>query len=110
MKNSIEVNDENFEKEVIEQSKNLPVLADFFAGWCPPCMMLKPILEKIAEESEGKFILAKVDTEESQNVCMKYNISGIPDVKLFKDGKVIAEFRGAMPESQVKDWLEKHLN
>ena len=104
----IEINDSNFEEKVIEESKKVPVVVDFWAEWCGPCNMLSPILEKFAKEYEGKFILAKLDTDESPKKSQEYGISGIPAIKMFKDGKVVDEFVGAIPEGEVKLWLDKN--
>ena len=104
----IEVNDKNFEERVIEGSKKIPIVVDFWAELCGPCNMLGPILEKFAEEMDGKFILAKLDTDESPKTSQDYKISGIPAVKMFKDGKVVDEFVGAIPEGEVKLWLDKN--
>ena len=106
----IEVNDKNFEKEVIEKSNSVPVVVDFWASWCTPCLMLGPTLEKFVKEFKGKFVLAKVNVNESNAVSSKYNISSIPAVKMFKNGKLADEFVGALPEIQVKEWLDKNLN
>lgn len=105
----INVTDENFEKEVLQVSKKTPVLVDFWAGWCGPCMILKPVLEKIAKDYEGKFILAKLDVQENPNTASDYDIMSIPAVKLFKDGKVIDEFVGAQPEAMIREWLDQKL-
>ncbi len=105
----IEVNDENFQKEVIDKSGKVPVVVDFWATWCMPCLMLGPILEKLAKEFEGKFVLAKVNVDESRAASEKYAISSIPAVKIFKDGKVADEFIGALPEAMVKQWLRKNI-
>ena len=105
----IEVNDSNFEEEVIEKSKEIPVVVDFWAQWCRPCLMLGPILEKLAKENKGKFILAKVNVDEAPLSSQKYGIMSIPNVKLFKDGKIVDEFVGAYPETFVKEWLKKNL-
>jgi putative thioredoxin len=105
----INVNDENFEKEVIEKSNQIPIVVDFWASWCAPCLMLSPILEKIARESENKFILAKANVDESKERATQFGVMGIPSVKLFKQGKVIDEFTGAMPEEPIKEWLDKNL-
>ena len=102
------VSDSNFEKEVIEKSKKVPVVVDFWAVWCGPCRFLGPILEKISEDYKGKFILSKINVDENHKVSEKYEISSIPSVKLFKDGKVVSEFIGAIPESQIKKWLESN--
>lgn len=105
----IEVNDINFQEKVIEQSKKIPVVADFWASWCQPCLMLGPVLEKLAKEYEGRFILAKVNVDEAQFIAQVEGIRGIPAVKFFKDGKVVDEFVGALPESGIRQWLDKNL-
>ncbi len=109
MKSKIEVNDNNFEKEVIEKSKKVPVVVDFWAEWCMPCLILGPVLEKMMTESKGKFILAKLNVDKNPVTSKAYEIQSIPAVKLFKNGKLADEFVGALPEVQVKDWLDKNL-
>jgi len=109
METKIEVNDSKFNEMIIEQSKKVPIVVDFWATWCGPCLMLSPALEKFAEEYKGKFILAKVNVDEARTAAQKYDIMSIPNVKMFKDGKVVDEFIGAIPESQVKEWLDKNL-
>lgn len=106
MKMKIEV--KNFDEEVIKQSYNKPALVDFWAEWCGPCRILAPVLEKLSDETSD-WILAKVNTEELRDVASRYNIRSIPNVKLFKDGKVIDEFVGALPETQIRKWLEKAI-
>ena len=108
-KMEIEVNDNNFEKDVIEKSKTVPVVVDFWAEWCAPCLMLGPILERLAKENNGKFILAKIDVSKNQATAEKYQIRSIPCVKIFKNGRVADEFIGALPEDEVKAWLNKNL-
>ncbi|MFH1522074.1 MAG: thioredoxin [archaeon] len=105
----MDVTDANFETEVIEKSKTIPVLVDFWASWCGPCVALKPVLEKIASEYEGKFILAKANADDNPNSAEKFGVMSIPAVKLFKDGKVVDEFVGAQPEVTIKQWLDKKL-
>jgi putative thioredoxin len=105
----IEVSDSNFDKEVIEKSKKVPVVVDFWASWCGPCMFLGPVLEKAAEEYKGKFILAKLDVDNNMINSQKYGIMSIPNVKMFKGGKIVDEFIGAIPESKVKEWLNKNV-
>lgn len=105
----MDVTDESFDENVIEQSSKVPVVVDFWASWCGPCMMLKPVLEKIAEEYEGKFILAKLNVEENQEKAGEYGVMSIPSVKMFKDGEIVDEFVGAMPESAIKEWLNNNL-
>lgn len=105
----IEVSDETFESEVIEKSHKVPVLVDFWASWCGPCQLLGPILEKIAKESKGKFILAKLSTEENNITPGAFDVMSIPNVKLFKKGVVVDEFVGAMPEKAVRDWIMQRI-
>jgi len=100
---SYDVND--FEIEVIERSRTLPVVADFWAEWCAPCRMLGPVLEKLEAESEGAWMLAKVDTESMPEAAMRYGVRSIPAVKLFVNGAVSAEFVGAQPEHVIRQWL-----
>ena len=105
----IEVNDDDFKEKVIEKSKKVPIVVDFWAEWCMPCLILKPVLEKLVEEYKGKFILAKLNVDKSPLTSQAYGIMSIPAVKLFKNGKVVAEFIGALPEEAVKEWLDKNL-
>jgi putative thioredoxin len=105
----LDVTDETFEKEVIEKSKTIPVVVDFWASWCGPCVSLKPTIEKIAKEYEGKFILAKAATDDNADAAAKYGVMSIPAVKLFKDGEVVDEFTGAQPEATIKQWLDQKL-
>ncbi len=105
----IEVNDSNFEEKVIKQSKEVPVIVDFWAEWCMPCLMLGPVLEKITEEHKGKLILAKVDVDKNPKISQKYRIDSIPAVKIFRNEKIVDEFIGAVPESQVREHINKNL-
>ncbi len=99
----------DFEQEVIEASFKQPVVVDFWAPWCGPCKSLKPILEKLAAEYGGKFVLAKVNADENQQLSAQFGVRGIPDVKAVVNGKVVDEFSGALPESGVREWLNKIL-
>ena len=103
----ISLTDENFEKEI--QVADKPVVVDFWAEWCGPCSLISPILEKLAEEYKGKFILAKVNLAEAGIVAQKYGIERIPMVILFNGGKPIGGFIGLRPEQVVRELLDKML-
>ena len=105
----IEVTAENFSQIVVEGSHRQPVLVDFWADWCAPCRALMPVLAKLADEYQGKFILAKVNSDENQQLAQQYGVRSLPTVKLFKQGSAIDEFMGALPESQVREFLERHI-
>ena len=99
----------NFEQEVLQKSHNVPVVVDFWAEWCGPCRVLGPTLERLARENGEAWTLAKVDTEQLPDVAQRYQVRSIPNVKLFVDGAVAGEFVGALPEYEVRRWLEKAL-
>ena len=105
----IEVDDNDFEKKVIKQSKDVLIVVDFWTEWCMPCLMLGPVLEKITEEYKGKIILAKLNVDKSPKMSQIYRIDSIPAVKIFKNGKIVDEFIGALPEIEVRRYIDKHL-
>lgn len=105
----VEVTIENAKELLIDESFKRPVVVDFWADWCQPCKSLMPILEKLANEYAGAFLLAKVDTEEQHMISAQFGIRSLPTVMVIKDGQPIDGFMGALPEIQVRELLEKHV-
>lgn len=105
---SLDVTTSNFEQEVLHRSTEVPVLIDFWAGWCAPCRQLKPILEKLAGEYAGAFVLAKVDTDAEAQLAAVFGVRSLPTVILLKNGQPVDGFMGALPESQVRAFLARH--
>ncbi len=100
---------EDFQSLVIENSFKQPVLVDFWAEWCNPCQVLIPILTKLADEYNGAFILAKVNSDEQGELAAQAGVRSLPTVKLFVDGQIVDEFMGALPEPEVKKFLDQHI-
>lgn len=107
--NVITVTAANFQSVVIEGSFERPVLVDFWADWCAPCRMLMPMLAQLAADYGGRFLLAKVNTEEEQALAAQFGIRSLPTVQLFKSGKAVDQFMGALPESQIREFLDRHI-
>lgn len=102
---SIEVNSDNFETEVLQKSSKQTVLVDFFATWCGPCQLMKPLLEKLVEEYD--FILAKVDIDKHPDLAQTYSVEGVPDVRIVQNGEVLPGFVGALNEAQLRQLVEQ---
>lgn len=104
--NIINVSEANFEYEVIEYSQETPVLVDFWAEWCIPCKTLEPVLRSLALQGDGSFRLARLNVDENQKLAMRLNVRGIPAVKAFREGNIIAEFNGIKSESEIKKFIQ----
>jgi putative thioredoxin len=104
-----EIDEGNYAQIVLQGSHQVPVLVDFWASWCQPCKVLMPVLAKLVGEYQGRFILAKINTEEQQAIAAQFGIRSIPTVKLFRNGAPIDEFMGALPEPEIRAFLDKHL-
>ncbi|MDP1923790.1 MAG: co-chaperone YbbN [Thiobacillus sp.] len=103
----LDVNLADFQVAVLDESRTRPVVVDFWAPWCGPCKSLKPILEKLAVEYGGKFRLAKVNADDNQALSQQYGVRGIPAVKAFVNGEMVDEFSGALPEAEVRAFLDR---
>ena len=110
MSSVIDINEDQFVNEVIEKSKTIPVIVDFWAPWCGPCKQLTPTLEKVVNQKNGKVILAKINVDENQGIAAQLNIQSIPTVYGFVDGKPIDAFQGAQPESKVEVMVNKMID
>ena len=101
----VELSDSTFAKHI--NRSDLPLVVDFWAAWCGPCKVLGPVLEKLADESAGAFELAKVDVDANQALAGQFGVQGIPTVVGFKDGQPVSQFTGALPETQVREWIRE---
>ena len=98
-----------FESLVLAKSREIPVLADFWAAWCGPCKQLMPVLAKLVDEYDGKFFLAKINSDSEQPLAARYGVKSLPTVKLFRNGQVVEEFMGAQPEKTIRALLDRHI-
>lgn len=107
---SVDVGDAEFPREVLERSRQVPVVVDFWAAWCAPCRALGPILEALAEEHAGAFVLAKVDVDAAPETAARFGVRSIPTVLAIRDGQVVREFQGAQPETVVRAFVGSVLD
>ncbi len=103
----LEVNEETFNK--FTQRSELPVVVDFWASWCGPCKMMAPVFASVAKELKGKAIFLKVNTESEQQLAARFAIRSIPTLKVMKQGKVLGDMAGALPEGQLRGWISQHI-
>lgn len=96
-----------FEKDIIERSKELPVVVDFWATWCGPCKQLGPVLESLAREYDGKFVLVKVDVDQNPGIAQAFGVQSIPHVFALRNGQLVNQFVGVLPEPQIREWLDQ---
>lgn len=101
-----DVDQQDFQRHVLQRSRDVPVVVDFWAEWCGPCRVLSPLLETMADRYQGSFELAKVDVDQNQELAAQFGVQGIPTVVAFRDGAPIARFTGAVPEEALREWLD----
>jgi putative thioredoxin len=106
----IDVNEDDFAARVIEASRTVPVMVDFWADWCPPCRALTPVLERVTGEYAGCVILARVDADENMRLAGRYQLRGFPTVLLFVNGQPVDRFSSARPPDFVRDFLDRYLD
>ncbi len=103
----IDATEQNFDAEVVQRSLELPVIVDFWAPWCAPCRELGPVLERLATEAAGQFLLAKVDIDQQPGIAQAFRVQSIPHVFALQNGQLVDQFMGALPEDQIREWLSR---
>jgi thioredoxin 1 len=101
--------EQDFDQQVIQASHQQPILVDFWADWCAPCRMLTPILEKLVDEYQGKWLLAKVEVDDNMRLAGRYKLRGFPTVLVFDKGEISGRFSSAKPLHWVRDFIDQHL-
>ncbi len=101
---------ENFQETVIKPSFTKPILVDFWATWCDPCKILEPILDELASENNDSYILVKIDTDESKEIASEYDIMGVPAIRIFWQGEIIAKYNGLMWKKDMGRWIDEMIN
>lgn len=104
-----DIDGDDFQQKVIEDSHQQPVLVDFWADWCSPCLMIAPVLEKVIPEYDGQVLLAKIDADENMKLAGHYKLRGFPTIILFVNGEEVARFGGAKPAQEIRNFIDQHL-
>jgi putative thioredoxin len=105
----VEVTAANFMQTVVQESAQRPVMVDFWASWCQPCKMLLPIVTRLAAEYGGAFVLAKVNIDEQPELAQRFGVRSVPTVRIMRNGQVVDEFMGALPEGEIRRYLDRHV-
>ena len=106
----IDTEEQHFDQQVLEESHRRPVLVDFWADWCSPCLIIAPVLDRVIPEFNGGILLAKVDADENMRIAGRFRVRGFPTCMLFRDGDEIARFSGAKPVHVVREFIEEHTD